>query len=291
VDISYTDLPDADFKTLFRTLDGSFADRQSYLNRFDRVFAHATGLSFYRQLFADETIDVGFSASAMHYLSDKPCFIEDHVHATGASVSEQAAYRSVAIKDWETILLHRARELKKGGFFISANLVMDEVGRHLGNTGGVNLFDTYNRLWRDLRDDGWITDEEYRETAFQQFYLSVADAVKPLQDEANPVYQSGLIVDHAQTVITPCPFRTAFTAGRLNARDFAQQFVNTHRSWTETTFVAGLAREREMNDKKRIVDELYRRYIELVVQHPVGHGKDLVHLYLVTKKVATSTRL
>lgn len=290
IDIHYTDLPDADFATLFQTLDGRFADRDSYLRQFEGVYAHATGLSFYRQLFPDQSIDVGFSASAMHYLSSKPCLIKEHIHATGASVREQAAFRTVAMKDWERILMHRARELAVGGFFICANLVVDDDGMHLGNTGGANLFDTYNTLWRAMRDDGWISVDEYANTAFQQFYLSVGDALRPLQDEASPVRQSGLIIDSARTVITPCPFRTAFEAG-LPKDEFAEQFVNTHRSWTETTFLAGLDNDRGEEGKRRVVDELYRRYVELVRQSPIGHGKDLVHLYLVAKKVAAFSAL
>jgi hypothetical protein len=61
------------------------------------TFASAT--SFHRQIFPDETLSFGFSASAMHWLSAKPGVIADHVHAAGASESERALYRKQALSD------------------------------------------------------------------------------------------------------------------------------------------------------------------------------------------------
>ena len=51
------------------------------------LFTFARATSFHRQIFPDETLSFGFSASAMHWLSGKPGFIADHVHAAGGGTS------------------------------------------------------------------------------------------------------------------------------------------------------------------------------------------------------------
>jgi hypothetical protein len=40
------------------------------------------------------------------------------------------AFAAQAAADWETILLHRARELVPGGQLVFANLCIDEAGRY-----------------------------------------------------------------------------------------------------------------------------------------------------------------
>lgn len=283
VSVYYTDLPGADFATLFRSLDGE----RGYPAQSGDVHVFASGRSFYRQILPRASLHVGFSASAMHYLSEMPGPIEDHVHSVGASIEEQLPFRKRATADWSTILLHRAAELAPGGRLVFANFCIDEHGRYLGNTGGQNLFDTYNLLWRSLRDDGAITAAEYRGTAFQQHYKSIDDSLEPLVDEASPVRRAGLRLERAEVRTVACPFRTAYEAGELRADDFARQFVNTHRSWTETTFRAGLDSTRPPDEQDAIVAELYRRYETLVAEAPTGHGKDLVHLYIVAAKSST----
>ena len=52
------------------------------------------------------------------------------------------------------------------------NFEIDEAGRTPeGHQGCVNMFDMFNTLWADMRDDGVITGEEYAATNFPQCYL------------------------------------------------------------------------------------------------------------------------
>ena len=111
VAVHYTDLPGADFGTLFRTVDCA----DGYASRFGDVAVFASGRSFYRQILPSKSLHLGFSASAMHYLSTMPGVIEDHVHSVRATPQEQLPFRAQSLADWETILLHRAHELVDGG--------------------------------------------------------------------------------------------------------------------------------------------------------------------------------
>ncbi len=284
INVVYTDLPGADFGTLFRHVDNQIDGKPGYLHNDEKTHVFCSGLSFYRAILPAGTLHLGFSASAMHYLSSMPATINDHVHAVFASQYEQAEYRAVAREDWQTILLRRSQELASGGRLVMANFCVDDNGYYLGNTGGENMFDNYNILWSGMRDNGIISDGEYRNTAFQQYYKTVEESLAPLKDPKNPVYQSGLTLDSAHTEIVACPFRTSFEQGQLNREQFSRQFVDTHRSWTETTFRAGLDDTRTEAEKQAILDQLYHRFQQLVYASPEGHGKDLLHLYLVAKK-------
>ena len=51
----------------------------------------------------------------MHWLSEKPCDITGALHQTMITVPKEAEkFRSQAEKDWETMLLARAKELALG---------------------------------------------------------------------------------------------------------------------------------------------------------------------------------
>ena len=76
----------------------------------------------------------------MHYLSRLPATLAEHVHVVTARGAERDAFAAQAASDWETILLHRARELVPGGQLVFANFCIDEAGRYTGATGGRNLF-------------------------------------------------------------------------------------------------------------------------------------------------------
>jgi NAD(P)-dependent dehydrogenase (short-subunit alcohol dehydrogenase family) len=120
------------------------------LRDFRGVFSFASGTSFHHQIFPDATLSLGFSASAMHWLSRLPATLGDHVHAVTARGAVRDAFAAQAAADWETILLHRARELVPGGQLVFANFCIDDAGRYSGATGERNLFETLARLWRAL---------------------------------------------------------------------------------------------------------------------------------------------
>ncbi len=59
-------------------------------------------------------------------------------------------------RNWDDLLTARARELRPGGRLVMLNFGIDEEGRYLGNTGGVNMFDTFSacgKKWQATRQD------------------------------------------------------------------------------------------------------------------------------------------
>ncbi|MGI9421744.1 MAG: SAM-dependent methyltransferase [Hyphomicrobiaceae bacterium] len=285
--VTYTDLASNDFSTLFKSMQG--LDGQSehtYVNEFDGVFVHACGTGFHNQLLPDTSLDLGFSATAMHYISERPCQIPDHVHMVGASGATLEAYARRAAQDWEHILLARASELTTGGRLVFMNFGKDEAGRYLGATGGVNMFDTFDRLWKDLAADGTITEDEYVNASFSQFYRTKEEFSAPLRDPTSAVYAAGLRLISTHTGVVACPYRAAYEAanGAMSARDFAVSYIPTLRSWSETVFANALDAARSPEARAAIVEQFYQRYEDLVATDPTGHAMDYVHCYLAIEK-------
>lgn len=276
--IVYTDQPRNDFNSLFRIVHG-LSPLPSYLDQAEEVYVLASATSFYRRMLPPGTLDLGFSATAMHWLSRKPCDISDHIQAVGASGAELAAFAEQGRRDWETLLLHRARELAPGGRLVLVNFVRDEAGRYLGNTGGVNLFDTFNRLWQGFVAEGAIRAEEYVRMTLPQYYKTVEEFTEPLTDTASAVHRAGLRLEHRETRIVPCPFAAGFRRHGDAAR-FAREYIPSLRSWTESIFLAALSPERPSEERQAILDRYYAVYEALVRENPEGHGMDYVHIYL-----------
>ncbi len=283
IEIVYTDLPRNDFSQTFQNVHG-LTGVDSYMGQVSEVYPLASATSFLDQILPPETLDLGFSATASHYVSAAPCNIADHVHMVGSAPGERAAFDSKGAEDWQAMLLNRAAEMKPGARLCLFNFGVDEAGRYLGNTGGVNMFDTFAELWGGLRDEGVITKEEFARTNFPQCYRTEAQFTAPLLDEDGPVYGAGLRLEHVESRVVRCPFEQDFTENGRDPVDFARDYIPTLRSWSEPTFANGLNPDRPPEKRAEIIDMFYQRYQDRVAEAPEGHAMDYVHIYLVCRK-------
>lgn len=282
IQMIYTDLPKNDFSQVFQNVHGQ-SDLEGYADAIPNLYVFASATSFHKPMFPPSTLNLGFSATASHYISEVPAEIPDHVHMVGATGAARAAFEAQGAKDWQSMLLNRARELAPGGRLALFNFGIDEEGRYLGHTGGVSMFDTFDKLWAALRDEGTITAEEYRATNFPQCYRTVAQFTGPLEDPENPVHRAGLRIDHVETRVVRCPFALEFEEHGDAAR-FARDYIPTLRSWSEATFVKGLSPDRPIEQRQAIIDRFYSDYETLVRENPEGHAMDYVHCYLIARK-------
>lgn len=287
IEMIYTDLASNDFSTLFRMMQGFEGDPQdAYQKNLDGVFVHGCGTGFHEQLMADNSLNLGFSATAMHYVSEKPCELTSHVHMVGAASEERAKFEQQAAADLEKILLARAAELVPGGRFICFNFGIDEEGRFLGNTDGSHMFNNFDRHWKALRDEGVITAEEYVRATFTQHYRTMDEFLAPFNDANSAVSKAGLKLVSAKSVMTRCPYRAAFEAadGKMSSHEFAKNLIPTLRSWSETVFTTALD-SRPKDEAMAIVDRFYQAYEDEVADNPDGHAMDYIHLVVECEKV------
>ena len=283
INIVYVDQPKNDFNSLVQTVLG-LGHFPSYLENVENVYPFFSANSFYKQILPDNSLDFGFSATAMHWLSKKPCDISDHVHMVGAEGEEYLMFSEQGKKDWETILLHRARELKTGGKLVFLNFCRDENGNYLGNTKGVNMFGNFAQNWKDFFDQRRINLNEYQRMTLPQYYNTVEEFSSPLQDPDNQVFRAGLRLKQIETHITPCPFAESFKEHQ-DARRFADEYIPTIRSWNESIFFGALDTERTVEERNQIIKDFYQTYQDQVKSSPDMHRMDYVHAFIVAEKI------
>ncbi len=287
IELCYTDLASNDFSSLFRMMQGMQGDSKFAIQKnHENVFVHGCGTGFHRQLLSNSTLHLGFSATAMHYVSSKPLEIPNHLHATRADEKSKAAFAEQAASDWQNILLARAAELVPGGRFICLNFGIDEHGRYLGNTGGKHMFDNFHKFWHKLLTSGTINENEYQKATFAQYYRTAEEFCAPFLSPTSPVRKAGLVLKSCRSELTRCPYQVAFlnACGSMSAAEYADSLIPTLRSWSETVFKTALAGRKD-TEIVNIVDEFYKSYHSEVVSNPDGHAMDYVHIILDIEKV------
>ena len=276
--VVYADQPHNDFNALVQIAHG-LGPFESWSRRFDNAWPLVSGSSFYLQAVPDASLDFAFSATAMHWLSEKPCEIESHVHMVGASPEEHAVFSVRAEADWLTILQHRLRELKPGGRAVFVNFCRDAAGHYLGNTGGVNMFDTLRDIWHEFVADGVINSEELARMTLPQYYRTVEEFAQPFDAGLLP----GMRLESIETAQVVCPYAAQFQAD-ADLETFASGLIGTIRSWNQSVFLGALDGSRSLDERHAIIEDYYEAYRVRVLDDPTGHGMDYVHAYMTVVK-------
>jgi SAM-dependent methyltransferase len=316
----YEDQASNDWTSVFRRLQGEIAtsDEQPLLDRFSNISIAATGVSFYRPCFPPASVDLMFSATAMHWLRSVPCVMPDVLHSAmlPPSSPEAAAYAATADADWRCILRERARELKPGGRFGCVTFARDELGnRFLGASLHVprSMHGCFRDIWMGLAAEGTISPAEFRATNFPNQYRTLAECLAPFGGGAGPTAADpsvgggstggaatpsrfeGLALVNAAYGEVRCPYHRRWLAERpptgapaeeraAAARAHARRFVPTTRTWSNSTFEAGLSPARPAAERAGLVGELFRRYEDAVAAAPEEHAMDYFHVYLTVEK-------
>ena len=152
--VAHTDLPGNDFTALFTTLT---EDPDSYLVKDAATFASAVGRSFYQQILPSESIALGWSSWATHWLSRVPAPVGDHIHvAHSADGAARRAYDRLAALDWHDFVAFRGRELAPGGRLVVLTLGLDDDGR----PGFAGVMQALLAVLQGMVDDGALCPDE-----------------------------------------------------------------------------------------------------------------------------------
>ncbi|MGF1510403.1 MAG: SAM-dependent methyltransferase [Myxococcota bacterium] len=266
------DLPGNDFDTLSEVGRRTFQAAGGQLRTMPR--------SFYETVAEPASVDLGFTATAMHWLSSVPEALPHHTHANAASPSP-VAFRAAAVRDWDHLLALRANELVPGGSFVAVNLACDDAGRYLGNNRvDHNMHDVLHDTWLGLHREGAFDATTYRAATFQNFYKREEDFRAPFEALDSKTRQAGLRLMRMRTVLTRCPYRKQFDADG-DADVFATALMKTVRSWSKHTFETALDGHPE---RDVVVSEFYRRFQERVRHEPRRFSMDYVHNHLLARR-------
>ena len=286
--VNYEDQAANDWQSLFKLVHGNMPNGpQTYMDgTVDNVYVLASGASFYEQCFAPGSIDFSFCATAMHWLTSVPCEIPDALHsACSTDAPTLAKFGEQAAKDWEHLLVQRAKELKPGGQFVVANFAIDEEGQFLGRSvdGRVkqSMHHNFSELWMEVAGA-----EIHAATNFCNEYRSLEACVAPFGDARSAVCASGLVLQSAETDLVQCPFHNEWVSGVVtDPLVQAANFVPTTRTWSNSTFSSGaMAAGKSPEEARLMTEEMFRRYEAKVALAPEEHAMDYVHSYVHASK-------
>ena len=236
--------------------------------------------SFYEPSLAPNSVSFGFSATAMHWLSASPGPLNNHIHVLASGNAEALQrFQAQAMQDWNRILELRSRELQLGGRLLTVNLSRDDAGRYLGHNGGQtrHVLDQLHLIWRDLAEDGLISEEQYRNGTVLNFYKSPEEFMAPLKDETSAAYRNGLRLVDERTVYVPCPYRQRWKNNGDTA-SFAAALMATIRSWSHHSFSGAAG--------KSAADMVFQRLQQRIAEAPSEWSLDYVEHHQMMEKVA-----
>ena len=187
--VTHTDLPGNDFTALFTTIT---EDPDSYLAADKATFATAVGRSFYQQILPSESVVLGWSSWATHWLSRVPAPIADHIHiAYSADEQARRAYARQAALDWHDFVAFRGRELAPGGRLVVLTLGLDAAGE----PGFGGLMRALLTALRDMIADGMLRPHELDRMVIPTVGRAEADVLAPFAPSGR---FEGLSVEHVE---------------------------------------------------------------------------------------------
>lgn len=191
VSILHTDLPDNNWVVFFHTIN----DSECSYHNLENVFYSAVGKSFYRQLTPPNSIHVGFSAFALHYLSKAPPRTGPEIELLYPEASVQA------ISDVSANLSLRIQEL-----VINGTLTIIVAGREL--SGPYKLLDLYMQPAKNLAIKGILKQDEIKNYFWPSYQLD--------RNEWNEIlkkFEGKVEVKSFEIKKSICPFFTEFING------------------------------------------------------------------------------
>lgn len=244
--VAHTDLPDNDFSGLFTTLA---EDPDSYLRIDGATFPSAVGRSFYQQILPSESIALGWSSWATHWLSRVPAPIGDHIHiAFSADAAARNAYARQAAVDWHDFLAFRGREMAPGGRLVVLTLGVDAAGR----PGFDAALQALLAALRHLVAEGALTETELHRMVVPTVGRTEKDFLAPFAPSGR---LEGLSVEHLELFDAEDRFWTRFQSDG-DAEGFGARWAAFVRAAVFPTLLTALDDETDLTRSAAIVGRL-----------------------------------
>lgn len=218
--VAHTDRPDNDFTELFRTLE---SDPDTYLDKDRATFASAVGRSFYSQILPSNSVNLGWSSWAIHWLSRVPCSIDGHIqvdYCTDDSV--RAAYAKQAAHDWHEFVAFRGRELCPGGRLVVMTMAIGEDGEF----GYRPLLSALVDALDEVAAAGLLTDDEMSRMCIPTVGRRVGDFAAPFAPSGR---FEGLEIEHLDVFDADDRFWNRYQIDK-DARAFGQRWAEFARA-------------------------------------------------------------
>ncbi|MCR9135192.1 MAG: class I SAM-dependent methyltransferase [Alphaproteobacteria bacterium] len=281
VSVCHADQPGNDWNSLFQLISSP----RGYAAPGIRTAA-AIG-SFYGQMVANNSVDLGTCFMASHWLShavhlDAPGSVW-FGDLRGAARVELAAR---AQSDWKQFLQCRARELRSGGCLLVSCLgAVPQVGEINGQAAsGRGVYRAMQKVAQELADEGWIKESVLDRFVFGVWFMTDDEARAPL--ETDPVLKQAFDIEDISVV--PAPYNpTDVYADYIDDPDeYARLYVGYIRGFAHSALSTQLFTPGAKNgrDGPEIAAEFYRRLHEHYRSQPGKYAGENWYLTVVLRK-------
>jgi hypothetical protein len=242
IQVVHTDLPGNDFTSIFEAVAH---DELSYLHGHPEVFPYCIGRSFYSRLFPRGSVQLGWSATTTHWLSERPARIRGHLNAADAPPAERSAFSARAAEDWAEFLWNRAAELVPGGRMV----MVEPCSSPDGTLGAVNTSGLMDEIIAELVDEQRLTEEQALDMTLPTYLRTPDEYLAPLDESGSVRLVRSELVDEA-----PNPMLEHFEATG-DARTYARDMAGSTRGWAGHMLFGALPPE-----QADVEDEFFRRF-------------------------------
>jgi hypothetical protein len=256
--VVHTDIPTNDFTALFETIDAP----GTYLAEPD-VYAYAAGRSFYERLFPADSLIVGWSAIAVHWLSRVPTPIPDHVYCAFATGAARDALVRQSAADWQHFLSTRAVELRAGGQVV----VVGGACTDDGTSGAEELTGALDTALRDAVAGGALTADEYAQMTVPTWNRTMAEFTAPFAEHGSATAAGLDLLEHS-LVEVPDSYLPAYRESG-DAGTFADSVSGFLRAFTEPSLIETL--ERPAGERAAIAARVYDAVRDRIAADPTRY--------------------
>ncbi|WP_419910521.1 hypothetical protein [Hoeflea sp.] len=283
VSVVHMDQPGNDWNALFQLVFGSFG----YRGGSDDIRTAAAVGTFYSQMMPASSVDMATCFAASHWLSQTVS-----VKAPGSiwfADLQGEARQTVwdqAVRDWSTLLRHRATEIRKGGYLLVGTLgsVPDETEINGTAASGRGIYRAIQVVAQSMAEDGLINPDVLDRFVFALWFMTEEEARTPLEEDG----QLAAAFDIEEISVTPAPGnnRDVFGAYLADPDDYAKRYRGYIRAFADSTlrkqlFEPGVS---SVADVDALADTFFNRLEELYRTQTDKYAFELWHLLVILKK-------
>jgi hypothetical protein len=261
--IIHNDLPTNDWTTLFQLI----AKDNSY-------HGMANGHSFYEQCLPTNSLSLGFSTSAVNWLSKIPCKVSNNRYFLFAEEQEREAFIHQAKLDWNSFIEHRSRELVPGGVLVINVASFDDES--------AERFSFFYDLHYSCAQS-FFNPKELSDFVIPVHYRSFSECV-----DHDLFERCSLKLIKAELVQVKMPILEQYKNGQLTL----DQYIKAAAKVMQATFETSLRQALEINGRtNEEIDKLLTKFWILYEEklrekaHIITSGSPFVSVNLILKKM------
>jgi len=234
--VSHVDLPSADFNGLSHNIyQNECSYRQTLSTENMGIHSVIVPGSFYDSFLPENSADIIFSTTALHYASRRASILSKHVHPLCATGNEEkSAWEELSASDLNTALNHIHSSLKSGGKFWA---VVPAHNRD-SSTGKINnywyreVLDVMSEQLLELVDKGIVSEESWNNFVLPVHQRHLYQWQKWFADNESMFQVDFLYAEEQEN-----PYLQRFTNIHQDLNLFADDYLLSVRAWSEQIII------------------------------------------------------